>query len=45
MAGMQTGTVTRENSFIVGCFNEAETLSNSRSICFSAVTAVRCDTV
>ena len=45
MAGMHTGTVTRQKVFTAGALSDAPTDSNSGSICFSAVTAVRCATV
>ena len=37
IAGMQIGTVTRPNVRQTGTFNDADTDSNSGSICFSAV--------
>ena len=45
IAGMQIGTVTRPNVRQNGTFSEAETDSNSGSICFKAVTAVICAVV
>ena len=45
MEGRHTGTVTRQKLRVSGTFKDAETASNSRSICLYAVMAVRCDTV
>jgi hypothetical protein len=45
MDGRHTGTVTLKNVRQNGTLREADTLSNSLSICFSAVSAVRCDDV
>ena len=42
---MQIGTVTRAKVRQNGTLSEAETASNSLSICFSAVTAVMCAAV
>ena len=43
--GRQTGIVTLVNIRVIGCFNEAATDFDSRSIAFNAVSAVRCETV
>src|SRR4051812_36839986 len=43
MAGKHTGTVTRKKVRQKGTLSDADTASNSASICFNAVTAVRCD--
>jgi len=43
IAGSHTGTVTRKNVRQNGTFSDADTASNSASICFNAVSAVRCD--
>ena len=45
MAGRQIGTVTRPNVRQNGTLSEAETDSNSGSICFKAVSAVMWATV
>ena len=45
IAGRHTGTVTRKKVRQNGTLSEADTASNSLSICFSAVTAVRCEDV
>ena len=42
---MQIGTVTRRKVRQIGTFSDAETDSNSGSICLSAVSAVMCATV
>ena len=41
IAGRHTGTVTTANVRHTGTLSDAETVSNSGSICFSAVVAVR----
>ncbi|CKU10234.1 Uncharacterised protein [Mycobacterium tuberculosis] len=41
IAGRHTGTVTRKKVLMNGTLSEADTASNSLSICLSAVTAVR----
>ena len=43
--GRQIGAVTRRKVRQIGTLSDAETASNSGSICFSAVVAVRWPTV
>ena len=45
IAGRHTGTVTLKNVARTAPCSDAETASNSLSICFNAVTAVRCEEV